>query len=100
MIPASCCIIDDEKYPKIEPYDSHCVYVPTKYNSHWSQVGTIFINDSLEWLFSLNISSVTFQKNISSLFEGSTTGIFCVTIDDNLKPTLNIFMSVLNSSLV
>jgi len=37
IVPASCCIIDQEKYPAIEPVDGHCIYVPTKYNSHWTQ---------------------------------------------------------------
>ena len=37
-MPAACCIIDELKYPAIEPVDGHCIYVPTKYNSHWTQV--------------------------------------------------------------
>ena len=42
MVPASCCIIDEQKYPAIEPVDGHCIYVPTKYNSHWTQVEDTF----------------------------------------------------------
>ena len=38
VIPHSCCITDLDKYPIIEAFDGHCVYVPTKYNSHWSKV--------------------------------------------------------------
>lgn len=37
VIPHSCCITDLDKYPIVEAFDGHCVYVPTKYNSHWSK---------------------------------------------------------------
>ena len=39
MVPSACCILDQTKYPwTISPEDSHCVFVPTKYNSYWMQV--------------------------------------------------------------
>merc|ERR1712106_765289 len=39
LIPSPCCILDQTAYPwAISPEDSHCVFVPTKYNSHWMQV--------------------------------------------------------------
>ena len=39
LVPSSCCILDQTEYPQtISPQDAHCVFVPTKYNSHWMQV--------------------------------------------------------------
>eukprot|EP00090_Calanus_glacialis_P011853 TRINITY_DN20247_c0_g1_i2.p1 TRINITY_DN20247_c0_g1~~TRINITY_DN20247_c0_g1_i2.p1 ORF type:complete len:129 (-),score=22.24 TRINITY_DN20247_c0_g1_i2:29-415(-) len=38
ILPSACCILDQTKYPwTISPEDSHCVFVPTKYNSYWMQ---------------------------------------------------------------
>ena len=38
VIPASCCLTDRARLPALEPLDSHCVFVPTTYNSHWARV--------------------------------------------------------------
>ena len=38
IVPGSCCKIDPSQYPVITPYDGHCIYVPTNYNSHWNKV--------------------------------------------------------------
>ena len=47
MLPSACCILDQTKYPwTISPEDSHCVFVPTKYNSYWMQVNNnIFLKN-------------------------------------------------------
>jgi len=37
IVPGSCCKIDPSQYPVITPYDGHCIYVPTNYNSHWNK---------------------------------------------------------------
>ena len=48
LIPSPCCILSQTAYPwTISPEDSHCVFVPTKYNSHWMQVIKSLVNLSL-----------------------------------------------------
>ena len=37
VIPAACCILDTSQLPLISPLDDHCVFVPTKYNSYWTE---------------------------------------------------------------
>ena len=66
MVPSACCILDQTKYPwTISPEDSHCVFVPTKYNSYWMQVET--------WLFICSVTiRILFQGCLPKLAEFST----------------------------
>ena len=41
VVPPSCCILDFSVYPRILPMDSHCIFVPTSYNSYWLQVSSL-----------------------------------------------------------
>ena len=38
ILPSACCILDMAAYPvSVSPQDSHCITVPTSYNSYWVQ---------------------------------------------------------------
>lgn len=39
IIPSACCMLEQQNFPisRIFPVDHHCVAVPTKYNSFWTQ---------------------------------------------------------------